>query len=43
MNLLTDKVFETDNSIKLMNILCKTLTNRVDGKFCVSQYITYND
>lgn len=43
MQLLTDKVFETDNSIKLMNLLCKILVNRKDGKFCVSKFITYDE
>ena len=43
MQLLTDRVFETDNSIKLMNILCKTLSNRVDWKFCISKFITYDE
>ena len=43
MQLLTDRVFESDNTIKLMDILCKTLSNRVDGKFYISKYISYND
>ena len=43
MQLLTDKIFETDNTIKLMNILSKTLSNRVDGKFYISKYISYDD
>lgn len=43
MQLLTDKVFGTDNSIKLMDLLFKTLVNYKDGKFYLSEFITYDE
>lgn len=43
MKLLTDKVFGTDNSIKLMSLFSKTLADCKDGKFHISKFITYDE
>ena len=43
MQLLTDVVFETDNTFKLMQLFCKSIINSSGDNFSFSKFIKYDD
>jgi len=43
MQLLTDRVFETDNSIKLLDLFYKSFINRDKDNFSFKNFIKYDD